>query len=309
MSEAQTPAQIPRKIITCNIMGGLGNQLFQIATTIAYAIRMKCVFLFPYSIEVFKNRFSYWHSFLSSLRSFTTDNPNCKRTNTDLNYLAKYPERAFHFTPIPEFDRSVFLQGYFQSYLYFEKEKDAFFQYIRLREQQEKIRAFYSDYFPVNTVTISMHFRIGDYRVLSEYHPILPFAYYQRALDRLLLESPVYNNKPIHVLYFCEKEDHGTVQNILESLVYDSERVTMVHVEDAMEDWQQMLMMSLCDHHIIANSTFSWWGAYFHYYPARIEEDAQPKPMILYPSVWFGPALKEKVVSDLFPKDWIKIEV
>jgi len=307
---SETEKQIPRKIITCNIVGGLGNQLFQIATTIAYAIRTKCVFLFPYSIEVSRNRFSYWHSFLSSLRSFTTENPKFGRTNMDLQYLQKYPERAFHFTPIPTFDRSIFLQGYFQSYLYFEKEKDAFFQYIRLREQQEKIRVFYSDYFPRDIITVSMHFRIGDYQFLPGYHPILPFSYYQRALDLLLrqLQSNVsYNNEPIHVLYFCEKDDHGKVQNILESLLYDRERVTLVHVEDNMEDWQQMLMMSLCDHHIIANSTFSWWGAYFHF-PAHIC-DAQPKLMILYPSLWFGPKLQEKVVSDLFPKDWIRIEV
>jgi hypothetical protein len=300
---SSSEVQTPRKIITCNIMGGLGNQLFQIATTIAYAIRMKCVFLFPYSIEVFKNRFSYWHSFLSSLRSFTTENSKYGRTNMDLEYLPKYPERAFHFTPIPEFDRSVFLHGYFQSYLYFEKEKNAFFQYIRLREQQEKIRSVYSDYFPENTVTISMHFRIGDYQFLSDYHPILPFVYYQRALD--VLVSKVSSEIPIHVLYFCEKADHGFVfQNILESLEYDRERISMIHVEDQMEDWQQMLMMSLCDHHIIANSTFSWWGAYFHCPRVPMED-----PMILYPSLWFGPAMQEKIVSDLFPKNWIRITV
>ena len=298
--------QIPRKIITCNIMGGLGNQLFQIATTIAYAIRTKCVFLFPYSIEVFKNRLSYWHSFLSSLRSFTTENPKFGRTNMDLQYLQKYPERAFHFTPIPAFDRCVFLQGYFQSYLYFEKEKDAFFQYIRLREQQEKIRSVYCDYFPEDTVTISMHFRIGDYKFLPDYHPILPFAYYQNALDLLLpkvLDSDSNLKTKIRVLYFCEKDDHAFVfQNILKSLAYDRERVTLVHVGDDMEDWQQMLMMSLCDHHIIANSTFSWWGAYFHYPRIPMED-----PMILYPALWFGPALQEKVVSDLFPKHWMKV--
>jgi hypothetical protein len=220
----------------------------------------------------------------------------------DLNYLAKYPERAFHFAPIPPFDRSVFLQGYFQSYLYFEKEKDAFFQYIRLREQQEKIRAFYSDYFPENVITISMHFRIGDYQFLPDYHPILPFAYYQNALN--VLVSKISSEKPIHVLYFCEKGDHVKIQDILESLEYDRENISLVHVEDNMEDWQQMLMMSLCDHHIIANSTFSWWGAYFHSPRVPMED-----PMILYPSLWFGPALQEKVVSDLFPKNWIQITV
>ena len=180
------------------------------------------------------------------------------------------------------------------------------FQYIRLREQQEKIRAIYSDYFPENVVTVSMHFRIGDYQLLQDYHPILSPAYYQNALDLLLpklQDNSVYNEKQIHILYFCEKGDHGKVfQNILESLEYDRERISLVHVEDTIEDWQQMLMMSLCDHHIIANSTFSWWGAYFHY-PRSLE------PMILYPSLWFGPALQDKDVSDLFPNNWIRITV
>jgi hypothetical protein len=69
--------------ITCNIMGGLGNQLFQIMTTMAYAIRNKCVFTFPYDTKVM-NRYTYWDSFLSSLKPFTTYNDKSKYNNPKL---------------------------------------------------------------------------------------------------------------------------------------------------------------------------------------------------------------------------------
>ena len=311
----------PSKLITCNIMGGLGNQLFQIATTIAYAIQNKCIFVFPYSVEVFKNRFSYWHSFLVSLRRFTTENPKFGKTNLGLDALPKYFERGFHFNPLPAFEISVSLQGYFQSYLYFDKEKESFFKFIRLREQQEKVYADYTYYFtpsassseseleqiPKNIITVSLHFRLGDYHFLPDSHPILSPLYYENALVHLLSKLPPSTNKNnmVRILYFCEEKDH---LNVLDTIHYLKIRllslpyaynVVFVKVADEIEDWKQMLLMSLCDHHIIANSTFSWWGAYFHY-PSK-------EHYVIYPSVWFGPKLQDKNVSDLFPKSWIKI--
>jgi hypothetical protein len=64
-----------------------------------------------------------------------------------------------------------------------------------------------------------------------------------------------------------------------------------------LEDWEQMLLMSLCNHNIIANSTFSWWGAYLNDNPGKI---------VCYPEHWFMPEVK-KDVTDLFEEDWIKI--
>lgn len=300
---------IPTRIITCFIMGGLGNQLFQIATTIAYAIRNKCVFLFPYSEEVFKNRSTYWHSFLASLRLFTTENPKFGRTNMDLNYLTKYPERAFHFNPIPTFDRSICLQGYFQSYLYFEKEKDAIFKMIRLREQQEKLRLEYADSFDSESITVSLHFRLGDYTFLPEYHPILSPTYYENAFVHLLSKLPKQDvfSGIIRVLYCCEAKDHTTVLETIDYLKHRFGCLSFVKVADEIDDWKQLLMMSLCDHHIIANSTFSWWSAYFHYISDSLREKREV--LVLYPSIWFGPKLQEKNVSDLFPNHWVQVDI
>ena len=325
---------IPNPIITCSIMGGLGNQLFQIATTIAYAIRYKCVFLFPYTIEVFKNRYSYWDSFLISLKKFTTENAECKRTITDLQYLPQFPERAFHFTPIPKFGKSICLQGYFQSYLYFEQEKESIFKMFRLREQQEKIYSEFSEYFVKanNTITISVHFRLGDYLFLPDHHPILPLSYYEAALENIL--TRLSSKKHIRILYFCEKNDNSIVAKNIELLQWkfshssSNHSIEFVKVDDDIEDWKQMLIMSLCHHHVIANSTFSWWGAYFHgtcgsgtcgsgtcgsgtcglgtcgLGTCGLENE----PIITYPSIWFGPKLQEKIITDLFPKQWIKIK-
>ena len=68
---------------------------------------------------------------------------------------------------------------------------------------------------------------------------------------------------------------------------------------NALDDWQQMLLMSCCNHNIIANSSFSWWGAYFNVNPTKF---------VCYPSVWFGRAMSDVDVSDLFPDEWAKIE-
>ena len=74
--------------------------------------------------------------------------------------------------------------------------------------------------------------------------------------------------------------------------------ITFVKASDELYDWEQMLLMSCCDHHIIANSSFSWWGAYFN--PSK-------EKIVCYPSVWFGPKLAYMDVKDLFPDSWEKI--
>jgi len=156
--------------------------------------------------------------------------------------------------------------------------------------------------------TISMHFRLGDYKQFTDVHPILPYHYYRNSLAYLL--QTVFPNPdpasapptPITVLYFCEDEDRVVVEETIEKLKH---AFTPIHslrfyrADSSLKDWEQLLFMSCCAHHIIANSSFSWWGAYLNRHPDKV---------VCYPSVWFGP-LAGHNTKDLLPPAWTRIPV
>ena len=288
------------RYISCALMGGLGNQLFQIFTTIAYGLQNRRRILFPYSeyLTTGTKRATYWGSFLSAIRSFTDE-----KTPTNVSRFPVYREPCFEYQPIPRnFTNEnipMLLYGYYQSYKYFDSEKKAICSLIRLSEQKASIREEY-DYFACNddvgTITISMHFRLGDYKNIQEFHPLLDKGYYIDALSHFMRQFP---EKSIRVLYFCEKDDNNVVSNIIGELPQDS-RLQYVKVDDAIPDWKQMLLMSCCHSNIIANSTFSWWGAY-------LNENSEKS--VYYPSVWFGSRLADHNTRALFPEEWIKLNI
>ena len=75
--------------------------------------------------------------------------------------------------------------------------------------------------------------------------------------------------------------------------------ISFVRVDDNIVDWKQLLLMSLCHHNIIANSSFGWWAAYLNNYINKI---------VIYPSEWFGSDFQNKNVLDMFPPTWVKID-
>jgi len=293
-------------MISIQLMGGLGNQLFQIFTTIAYAMKHSHRFIFPYSerLVIGLPRPTYWNNFLSNLTVFTTKNVAWKYANAGLNALPIIGESGFHYTEIPEVPSSqpISLKGYFQSYKYFQEYQDKIYALILLTNQQIATQVKYAKYFE-NVQTVSMHFRLGDYKEKQHFHPIMPKEYYHKAL--LHIVSAKYSQSTdltIRVLYFCEKEDNSYVSSVIEYIksTLSDTNIEFVKVEDDMEDWQQLLLMSCCNHNIIANSTFSWWGAYFN-------ENADK--CVCYPNRWFGPSMGSVNTDDLFPPMWEKIEM
>jgi len=143
---------------------------------------------------------------------------------------------------------------------------------------------------------ISMHFRLGDYKLYPDTHPILSEEYYNSALNCVLEQEQT--NKSMKVLYFCEDSDIDEVEKILHKIKTEYPLIIFVRANPLLNDWEQLLLMSLCKHNIIANSTFSWWAAYLNNNPSKI---------VCYPEKWFGPKV-EHDLSDLFPEDWVKIE-
>jgi len=284
--------------VTCFLMGGLGNQLFQIFSTMAYGIRNRAKMILPYSetLDVGIIRPTYWDSFLSTIKRYTTFNSLHGCSNDELFKLPPYREPHHHYCEIPVINQNVLLFGYFQSYKYFEKEYEKIFALLNIGEQQNKIKEEYSQYFDPTYTTISMHFRLGDYKEKQDYHPIMPYEYYENALFNILLYKPF--TKAYNVLYFCEKEDNNVVKQHIMRLEERYPILTFIKVDDKIEDWKQLLLMSCCDNNIIANSSFSWWGGYFNQSPGKF---------VCYPHIWFGPKANN-ITDDMFPIEWNRIE-
>ena len=264
-------------MITCQLMGGLGNQLFQICTVISYAITYNMPFSFKYEelLRVGRERPTYWNTLLKSIKIYV----NFDETDV-IDWI--YEEPAFHYSKIDSM-QNVCLHGYFQSYKYFDINKDTILSLCEIREQQSLLDV------PENT--ISIHFRIGDFKELHEYHPLMTVEYYRNSMQY------IYDNfgDGYRVLVFCESCDRARVGELVMQidLKYD-----VSFVDENIPDWKQMLIMSCCKINIIANSTFSWWGAYFNNVPDHV---------VLYPSTWFGERISHDI-SDLFPFDWRKID-
>jgi len=286
-------------MITCNLMGGLGNQLFQIFATISCAIKNKQPFKFIDSKEIaigFTKRYTFWYTFLLNLKPFLI-----KEMPTSINAIN---EKGFLYNElnIEEFNgKDIIICGYFQSYKYFQDNFQTICKLIGLNKLKENLLVklnslnSFSDKSLLDK-TISMHFRLGDYKNFPDHHPILSYEYYKKALNTI---KNIYPNTKFTIYYFCEDEDITDVLEKINRLKKKFKEFIFIRGENKLDDWEQLLFMSCCHHNIIANSTFSWWAAYFNNNVDKI---------VCYPSVWFGPAVK-KVISDLFPPDWVIINL
>lgn len=308
---------MPEKHVSCELMGGLGNQLFQIFHTLAYGMRNQYQPIFEYRDILQPNpqctpRDTYWKNMLIKCIPFLKK--KCPQ-------LPICPEQHFHFDPrlIGNITSESFLfHGYFQSYKYFQDYNTQIIELLDLNKQLQDIKRENHTLFVKDAINISMHFRIGDYLKFQGCYPLMPLYYYKSALYHILntlTYNTVHNDNAekntINVLYLCEKQDNDRVNTMIRQLkwsltsdIHDkynkSVQLDFIKIPDEIPDWKQMLLTSLCDHNIIANSTFSWWGAWFNPSPHKI---------VTYPSIWFGPDLANKDTRDLFPENWTKIKI
>lgn len=179
----------------------------------------------------------------------------------------------------------TYLHGYWQSEKYF-------------ADAAEQIRADFA--FPppegrnaelaeqiAGGLSVSLHLRRGDY-VSNASHVICGQAYYDAALAELL---PQLDGEPV-IYVFSDEPDWAR-----ENLKLPGKPVFVDH-NGADADYEDMRLMSLCRHNVIANSSFSWWGAWLN---------ATPGKRVMAPSRWFGKA--ELSNPDIIPDGWQKIAV
>lgn len=283
-------------MITHSLAGGLGNQLFQIYTTISLAMNNNDAFCFPNSStlgsEPYTVRRTYWKDLFSTISfSLYQEKKVTKVIISEKNH-------GYDKIEIDYKDKAdlIELRGYFQSYKYFDENMNKISCLLDIEGSKKNIVD--SKKFTPRENSISMHFRVGDYKSLPDYHPILNIEYYEKSLHYILTATNI-DIDTIHVYYFHEDEDVVHVDNIIELLKQKFPTILFLRIESSIVDWQQMLIMSLCDHNIIANSTFSLWGGYFN---------NNTKKIVCYPSLWFGKYLPLKT-EDMYPDTWIKIKI
>jgi hypothetical protein len=276
-------------MISIDIMGGLGNQLFQIMTTIAYSKKYNN----PFVIErktfspscTFRN--VYWNNFLKKLDKYLINYP--------IN-LPVYKEKSYIYNELPNISNTenIKLSGYFQSYKYFDSYKNEILKDIDYDNLKINLLNKLNTDVDISEM-ISLHFRIGDIiKVHNIHNIIIPVEYYINTIRYIETKT---NNSNIKFLYFCEQEDNEFVLNTyINPLKKIFPYSSYYKVDDKLDDWEQLILMSLCKHHIIANSTFSWWGAYLSTY--NIDK------IICYPDKWQHSTLITDSTVDLFPDNW-----
>jgi len=268
-------------------VGRLGNQMFQIAATIGIAIRNGHDYAFPY----WKN---LDHAFPPESAPYP---PSTEDIDVQAWFENKLPlcdpshciEKGvgwgYQDVIVHPYD-NVGLYGHMQSEKYFEKYSDIIRRYFTFDENKlpSHIGSFIS-YDSGNGEafsdgkTVGIHVRFGDYVQKNGYHPVQTLDYYKAAMQYFEKDSTwtIFSDDTTRA-----REMFAGIKNCI--------FLTGNHY---MTD---LYLMTQCDHFIIANSTYSWWGAWL------IENENKK---IIAPKNWFGPEANGLSADDIYCKDWI----
>lgn len=251
--------------ISFNSLGGygrLGNQMFQYAATRGIAQEHGYEFWMPESghrlFDIFEMK-------------------NCPNRKENKIVLQNLTHSGF------EFDKELFetcpnntdLYGYFQSEKYFENISDSIREDFTFKDRDNSIINSLRSHAEGKSI-VSVHVRRGDYIGLQDYHPLLADEYYKKAMS-------VFKDAVFAV--FSDDPEWCEYQEIFNGCA-------IINAQDTLS----MYTMTQCDHNIIANSSFSWWGAWLNNSFHKV---------VVAPKNWFGPAYADYNLSDLYPARWI----
>lgn len=265
-------------MLISRIQGGLGNQMFQYA----YGRHLSNKFNLSFHQEL-----SFYDNQGVVVRKFLLD--KLENTNINLNIInnGKKFLRVDDNTPlniIIDDNNNYYIDGYFQSEIFFKESENIIRLDFSLSEKRK--RNILQKYPELTTNTVSLHIRRTDYITMgrdrdctNEYYIVQPVEYYKKALD-------IIGN---YDYLFIISDDIQWCKN---NLKFDNS----IFVEGN-NDITDMYIMSLCKNNIIANSTFSWWGAWLN---------SNYNKKIISPIDWYGPKLSQNT-DNLIPNDWIKI--
>lgn len=245
-------------VISFNSLGNygrLGNQMFQYAALKGIAINRGYEFCIP------AEGHRLFEVFEMSGNDLKEENPLVMYSLTHQGF---------------EFDKNLFdtcpnhtdLYGYFQTEKYFSS----------ISESIKKDFTFINiDSYILNDMNniVSIHVRRGDYVGQQTYHPLTTMEYYKRAMQLFDGYKFVLFSDDVE---WCQSQEIFKNCKILD-----------------VPDHEAMYLMTQCDHNIIANSSFSWWGAWLN---------KNKNNIVIAPEKWFGPSYSGYNMSDLYPQGW-----
>lgn len=283
-------------MIIIKTLGGLGNQLFQ------YALAQKFIFLgkevkFDFS-QIKENGIkNELDIFDNSLIEATNEEINkfgdCK---TDILHKVKRKLNIYKKTHIIESASytyqpsifkldNIFLWGYWQSDKYFNDIEDIIRKKLVFPQITEAHNVEYMNQIKSDISSVSIHIRRGDYlskQFINQYGNICTDEYYDKAINYMKekLDNP-------HFYIFSNDLDWTKNK-------YNSSEFTIISGNSGDISYRDMQLMSMCKHNIIANSSFSWWGAWLNNNPDKI---------VIAPNKWCN----NKPTPDIYPNNWIKL--
>lgn len=191
---------------------------------------------------------------------------NCYSDSIKVNN--SYAEPYFHYKEIKTQPGQVTdLVGYWQSYKYFNNCQELILGLLTPKTG-----------FSIKYNCTSIHVRRGDYTKLTKEYEQLNMDYYNKAMKAVNSKNYIVVSDDIN---YCKS-------------IFKGDNISFSEYKNPIDD---LGLMISCEHNIIANSTFSWWGAYLNKNPSKI---------IIAPNKWFGPALNHDT-KDLIPNSWIKL--
>lgn len=279
-------------MIYTRLHGGMGNQLFQYAAGRALAARLGVDLCVDDRILADKGLRNCAQHFAWNHRTSQTLPPSKRES------LLRYGLwRAFGLSPKLRREQGLgfnlafetwgddsYLHGYWQSERYFAPIADQLRDELVIQTAPSADNARMAERIQASP-SVSLHVRRGDYLQIAA-HQVCGEAYYQRAIVELAETAGI---EP-EVFVFSNDPDWARDHLPLPF------KKTVVDLNGAETDYEDLRLMSLCQHNVIANSSFSWWGAWLN---------ANPGKVVAAPSRWFGvPDLSN---PDIWPEGWLKI--
>lgn len=181
---------------------------------------------------------------------------------------------------------NVYIDGYWQHYKYFENMQQQIFEELTLKEALDEKAAAWLSAIKNNPSSVAVHIRRGDYVTdagANYLMGVLPVNYYQEAISCI-------EQKVLNPTFYFFSDDLEWVKNNIQTNA-------PTYYVDGNADYVDLDLMGHCSHNIIANSTFSWWGAFLNRNPAKI---------VIAPNRWSARDDVNKNIHLQFPS-WVKI--